>query len=86
MDKPKIGDDYVNTFEGFLHQKKDYTSYPENIKKKVDQFNDYIMKVLASGNKKAFDYILKWYANVAKVRKINQCFILEYQKELVRVL
>lgn len=23
------------------------------------------MKVLASGNKKAFDYILKWYANVA---------------------
>ena len=66
---PRITTDFFNTFEGFKHPKKDYASYPDKIKKKIDQFNNYIFEVLVSKNKDSYEYILNWIANMAQGNK-----------------
>lgn len=72
--KGRINGNYINTFDGFKHEKKDFNSYSPEIKGKVQIMLDYIFEVLASGSKDNFDYLIKWYANVAKGKK-NQSIL-----------
>jgi hypothetical protein len=66
IDKPKITDKYINMFGGYIHEKKPYHEYPQEIKDKVNIFNKYILEVLADNNQKSYEYLINWYANVAK--------------------
>ena len=56
VNKPKITDEYINTFNGFKHKKVPYESYPDNVKQKINIMNDYIKEILASNNNEQFDY------------------------------
>lgn len=68
---------YLNTFAGFIHQKKPYDEYPEEIKNKVDIFLKYIYDVLADSDKDAYDYIVKWYANMCQGKKNDTILYLK---------
>jgi hypothetical protein len=69
----RLTDDYFNVFEGFKHPKKDYSSYSPEIKAKVEKMNQYVREVLANNNEQVFQYIIKWYANVAQGKKNDSC-------------
>jgi len=69
--KPKLFDNKINLFEGFMHPIKPYESYPQEIKDKVGMINSCILEVLCSGNVEVFHYIIKWYANMIKGNKNN---------------
>jgi hypothetical protein len=62
----RLTDNYFNTFEGFKHEKKDYATYSDNVKAKVDKMNAYVKEILANGNDKSFNYMLLWFACVAQ--------------------
>ena len=69
ISKPKLTDEEFNTFPGFKHPKKDYNSYSDEMKAKVNKWNEYIYKVLAN-ERKDVDEGFKWYATV-KGKKIH---------------
>jgi hypothetical protein len=66
---PKIGPDFINTFGGFKHAKKDYATYSKIIKSKVNIMKDYIFEILSSGNQEHYDYLINWYANVCQGKR-----------------
>lgn len=75
--KPKIGNNYINIFDGFIHEKKDYNTYSDDIKEKVNLMNSYVMEVLASNNQASFDYLMKWHSNVIKGKKNQSALYLK---------
>jgi hypothetical protein len=74
---PRIGEDYVNMFNGFKHKKMPYSNYKNDIKTGVDIMNSYILEVLANNNQKVYDYIIKWYACIAQGKKNETCLYLK---------
>ena len=46
--KPKIGEEELNLFKGFIHPKKDYDTYPQEIKEAIDLFLSYVKEVISS--------------------------------------
>lgn len=67
--KAKIGYYYFNRFNGFIHPRRDYHTYPPDIKKKVELFNHFVLEVLSSGKQDVYQYNLKWFSNMAKGNK-----------------
>ncbi len=72
--KPRVsntaGNRYINLCAGFKWKnKKPYSSFPVETQNKVQAFMDYMLEVLASSDKKVFEYLLKWYASVCQGKK-----------------
>ena len=67
LDKPRFFDKTKFNMGGvFLHKKKKYDSYDDETKKGVQQILDFIYEVWACEDKEVYEYLLKWFANVAK--------------------
>lgn len=73
VNQPKLTDECYNTFGGYMYEKKDYNSYPEEIKKKVELFNSYVLEVLCNNNKEHFIHLVKWYACALIGKKNDAC-------------
>lgn len=80
--KPKITNKTFNLFEGFKHQKKIYNCYNNDIKEKVDQINDYFLRVICSDNKNKFDYFIMWNAAVAQGKFTEVVLYLKGPKDI----
>jgi hypothetical protein len=74
---PKMGKKFFNTFGGFLHQRKPFTSFSEEIKQKVNIFNKYLFEVLANSDQLVYEAIIKWYAKIAQGQKNDTCLVLK---------
>ena len=73
---PAISELHINHFQGLKHEKQEYESFGEELKKKVNLFNSYVLEVLCSSNQEMFDYIMKWTANVVRGNKNDSLFYL----------
>lgn len=63
-----VGDE-INIFAGFLHIKKPYDTYDNDVKNKVQIMLDFVKDVLCSGDIGQFNYLINWTANVAQGNK-----------------
>jgi hypothetical protein len=66
LNKPTLFDNYFNTCPSFLHTVKPYDSFSNEIKNKVNIMLDCIQTIWASGDEAQYNYIIKWFANMAR--------------------
>jgi len=66
LNKPTLFDNYFNTCPSFLHALKPYDSFNNEIKNKVRVMLDCIKTIWASGDDEQYDYIIKWFSNMAR--------------------
>lgn len=59
---------------------KMYSEYDEHIKQGVNAILSFIKDVLASNNSDAYDYLIKWLANMLKGNKNDSCLYLKGQQ------
>ena len=95
LNKPMLFDNYFNTCPSFLHQVKPYKdkplgcsgindlsceSFSSAIKSKVNQMLDYLKIVWASRNQDQYEFILKWFANMARGGKNQSVLYLRSEE------
>jgi len=80
LNKPMLFDNYFNTCPSFLHQVKPYESFSSAIKSKVNQMLDYLKIVWASRNQDQYEFILKWFANMARGGKNQSVLYLRSEE------
>lgn len=59
----------LNTFAGFKHEYKPYKSFSKEIRDSVDIFLCHIKEVICSDKEDQYNYVLKWFANIAHQNK-----------------
>ena len=74
--KPVLYENKINLCAQFLHPKKDYNSYPAEIKAKVELWKSYLLDVISNGRRDVLDYLLNLYSKIAKGEKLDVCLYL----------
>ena len=59
----------LNLGKTFMHRKKDYNSYSDNIKEKVEFYLAFLKEVFCDNSEKLLTYLLLWLAVVANGKK-----------------
>ena len=80
LNKPMLFDNYFNSCPSFLHQVKPYHEYSNEMKAKVNKMLDYLKIVWASRNQDQYEFILKWFANMARGGKNQSVIYLRSQE------
>lgn len=80
LNKPQLFDDCINLCPQ-LPKAKPYKEFDEDTKKKVQIFCDYVLEVLASGNKDVYDYIIKWISYMCKGNKNTSALVFKTNAE-----
>lgn len=75
--KPRIYDNNLNLFNGFIHPNKPYQDYPQEVKNKVQLFINFMKEVLSSNVDEVLNYLLKWCSNVVKGNKNTSVLYLK---------
>ena len=66
---PILYDDKLNLCHQFKHEYKVYDTYEPEIKQKVNIMLTFIKEVITSNSIPQYEYILKWFANMAAGNK-----------------
>jgi hypothetical protein len=74
LNKPRLYDDKFNMCQSFLHLRKPYDDYDQEIKNKVELMKAFYMENWAKGNAKQYDFIMKWLSNMVRGGK-NQSLL-----------
>ena len=77
LGKPILYDDKLNLCHQFKHEYKLYDSYTPEIKEKVNIMLSFIKEVIASSSIPQYEYILKWFANIAHGNKNDSIFYMK---------
>jgi hypothetical protein len=77
LGKPILYDDKLNLCHQFKHEYKLYDSYTPEIKEKVNIMLSFIKEVIASNSIPQYEYILKWFANIAHGNKNDSIFYMK---------
>jgi len=77
INKPTVGDTFINVSEKILHEYKKYSDFSEDIKVKVNIMLDFIKLVWASNDDNIYNFLLKWQANMIKGNKNSSCIYVK---------
>ena len=66
VNAPVITETEFNIAPKMLHTVEDYDTIPDSDKKNVDFMLDYMRTILCNNNEDQFEYLVKWYANMAR--------------------
>ena len=66
LNKPTLFGDYFNTCPSFLHTVQPYESFSSEMKNKVNTMLDCMKTIWASGDDAQYNYIMKWFSNMAR--------------------
>ena len=77
LNKPVLFDNYLNLCPPTLHQYQPYESFPESTKQSVELMLNHIKEVLSSNKIESYNYVMKWFANMAKGGKNNAVLYLK---------
>ena len=80
LNKPMLFDNYFNSCPEFLHKVKPYESFSPAVKSKVERMLDYLKIVWASRNQEQYDFILKWFSNMARGGKNQSVLYLRSEE------
>jgi len=69
INKPQIGEDYVNASAQLLRKMKPFDSFLPKTKDNVKIMLDFIKEVWGNNKDESYNYILKWFANILKGNK-----------------
>lgn len=73
LDKPMIGDKFINVSKQLKHQYVKYSTFDNKIKTSVEMILKYIDDVWANNNKDMFNYIISWLSDMVKGKKNQSC-------------
>ena len=77
INKPALYEDKLNLCPPFLNTYKEYNSFDNSIKTKVQYLLTHMEKYLCSGSKLSFQFIIKWFAKMARGFKNDSCLYLK---------
>ena len=77
LGKPAIYDNKLNLCQAFKHEPKAYNTYSTKTKERVNVMLDYIKEVLCSDSDSQYEYLMKWFANMAKGKKNDSILYLK---------
>ena len=77
INKPMIGDKYVNISKQVKHSIKPYELNDDDVKKGVHAMLDYIKEVWANDVDSSFQYIIKWMSNMVKGKRNRTCIYVK---------
>jgi hypothetical protein len=66
LNKPFIYGNYINTCPSLMHTIKEYSTYSNEIKLKVEMMLNFVKEIWASGNENQFKFIIKWFSNMSR--------------------
>ena len=78
--KPRVFDDKINLFPGFMHEEKDYDEYDDKTKDCVNIMLQFYKEVLCSNNEDSYNFIIKWLANMIQGNKNDVMLYLKSQE------
>lgn len=69
---------FINLSKGFLHKtRKEYDSFPEHVKDKVENVLNHIKNVWNSGNIESYNYTMKWLSHALTGHKMKTALFLK---------
>ena len=71
INKPVIQGKKLNMCPRFMHEYREYSSFSQNVRTKVDFIIKYTFEVITSSNQEMLDYVLNWSARIARGEKNN---------------
>jgi hypothetical protein len=77
MHKDKIFDNKINLCPKIIHTYKEYKTFSEETKKKVDQLFKIMFEILSDSKQEAYEYLLKWISNMCKGNRNDSALILK---------
>jgi len=77
--QPVLFDTYINFCPKIKQSYKPYVEFDDVIKAKVNIMLNHISEVLCSDNKPAYEFVIKWFANMIKGNRNNSCLYLRGQ-------
>ena len=77
INKDLFYDDNINLCPRLKHTYHPRTSFSEQTHKAVNLMLDFILEVICSGNTESRDFVVKWFANMARGNKNNSCIYLK---------
>ena len=80
LNKPFVFGRFINTCPAFKHEVKNYDDYPVEIKNKVDMMLSFLKEIWASNNDLQFQFIIKWFANMARGGKNQSVLYLRAEQ------
>ena len=75
--QPVLHENQINMFGGFMHTRKPYSEYSDDIKGKVNLMLTFIKEVICSNDVIQFDYLIKWLSNMAQGNKNDSVLYLK---------
>lgn len=85
LNKPRVykNDDghFLNIGDRFIHEKKPYDEYSQDIKNKVNLWISYLLEVFCDNRQEILDYLLKCYSVIARGGKLD---VALYAKSIER--
>lgn len=72
-----FGKNKINLCPKMLHEYKQYNTFNDATKEKVNIVLDFIKEIWCSFNEDSYSYILKWLSNMIKGHKNNSCLYLK---------
>ena len=80
LNKPFVHGKFINTCPAFKHEVKPFESFSTETKANVILMLDYLKEIWANNNESQYQFIIKWFANMARGGKINQYYIYDQKR------
>ena len=77
LNKELFYDDNINLCPRLKHVYKSKSEFDQKTHQAVNLMLDFILEVICSGNKESFNFVIKWFANMARGNKNNSCIYLK---------
>ena len=81
LNQPKLFGNKFNLCGSFLHSRKPYSEYPEEIKTKVEIMKSFYLENWTKGNVEQFNFIMQWIANMVRGGKNQSLLYLRSSTE-----
>ena len=80
LNKPFVFGKFINTCPAFMHEVKPFESFSTEAKANVKLMLDYLKEIWANGNENQYQFIIKWFANMAKGGKNQSVLYLRSEE------
>ena len=80
LNKPFVIGKFINTCPAFMHEVKPFESFSDVAKANVKLMLDYLKEIWANGNDNQYQFIIKWFANMARGGKNQSVLYLRSEE------
>ena len=80
LNKPFVNGKFINTCPAFMHDIKPFDSFSTEIKNKVQIMLNYLKEIWANGNENQYQFIIKWFSNMARGGKNQSVLYLRSEE------